>query len=49
MIRLNTTLMEEGGGWAVGFCELSYFVLCLERNLTYHLKENDVALFYWLA
>ena len=41
--------MEDGGSRAVGFCGFSYFVLCLEMNLTYHLKEDDVAVFYWLA
>ena len=47
--KIEYYLHEEGGSRVVGFCGFSYFVLCLERNLTYHLKEDGVAVFYWLA
>ena len=47
--RFGQAKMEEGGSRATGFYGFSYFVLCLERNLTYHLKEDGVAVFYWLA
>ena len=39
---------KDGRGRKQGY-GFSYFVLSLEMDLTYHLKEDDVAMFYWLV